>query len=179
MKFCNKCGGKLPEGVRFCPFCGNSIAAPTPAPTPEPVIKPAPTPAPAPAKKKGKGKGIAAVILIIALLAAIGGGIYWAFSEGHLDPVLQKLGLSETQPQDEADEEDPEETEEAEETEQTEQTEDTQATDASPMPEQTVPPTEAPTEAPTQAPTEATEAYQIFQVENMSLQLESDFIESS
>lgn len=42
MKFCPKCGNKLPEGVKFCPGCGNRIVVPA-APT-EPIQQPAQQP---------------------------------------------------------------------------------------------------------------------------------------
>ena len=29
MKFCTQCGNSLPDGVKFCPFCGNRIVTPT------------------------------------------------------------------------------------------------------------------------------------------------------
>ena len=44
---CKKCGTAVEDGKKFCPTCGNPMAAPeAAAPTPEPT--PAPTPAPAP-----------------------------------------------------------------------------------------------------------------------------------
>ena len=38
MPYCKSCGNELPEGVQFCPKCGNAVAKPD-----EPVIV---TPAP-------------------------------------------------------------------------------------------------------------------------------------
>ena len=51
MKFCQKCGGQIPEGTNECPICGLVVnATPTPQPTPvenvpiEPVVEVAPQP---------------------------------------------------------------------------------------------------------------------------------------
>lgn len=56
--FCHDCGKQLPDGVKFCHYCGArqhikatmpaDAARPAPAPQPAPAPAPAPTPAPAP-----------------------------------------------------------------------------------------------------------------------------------
>ena len=43
--FCDKCGAQVPDGIRFCGQCGNTIAQqPAPQPAPQPVPQPAPQP---------------------------------------------------------------------------------------------------------------------------------------
>ena len=47
---CKKCGTAVEDGKKFCPTCGNPMAAPeAAAPAPEPTPAPAPEPTPAPA----------------------------------------------------------------------------------------------------------------------------------
>lgn len=102
--FCSKCGGKLPEGVRFCIHCGTPLevrSAPVPPvdipapqesvdlqpdyteiPQEEPVYTSSPEPevivysdAPAePAPKKKKKKTGLIVAIVLILVLAIGGG---------------------------------------------------------------------------------------------------------
>ncbi len=85
MKYCPYCGAGLDEDMRFCPKCGKPFedgkanphldgktpepenASPTPA-----VPSPAPAAAPSTAPKKKRG-GLIAVIVVVALLAIVGG----------------------------------------------------------------------------------------------------------
>lgn len=81
--FCRNCGSKVEDGARFCPVCGEPIAAEYEAPaesqggfqsTPAAEAQPT-TPAPAKAKRSKRPLAIAAVV--IALLAAGGGAGYY------------------------------------------------------------------------------------------------------
>ena len=70
--FCRNCGSKVEGGTRFCPVCGEPIAAEYEAPAAE--ARPT-TPVPAKAKRSKKPLVIAAVVA--ALLAAGGGAGYY------------------------------------------------------------------------------------------------------
>ena len=46
MKFCTNCGSQIPDDTKFCPECGEKVAAPQPRPTqPEAPQPAAPVPA--------------------------------------------------------------------------------------------------------------------------------------
>ena len=70
--FCRNCGSKVKGGARFCPACGEPVAAEHEAPAAE--AQPT-TPVPAKAKRSKKPLVIAAVVA--ALLAAGGGAGYY------------------------------------------------------------------------------------------------------
>lgn len=70
--FCRNCGSKVEGGARFCPACGEPVAAEHEAPAAE--AQPT-TPVPAKAKRSKKPLVIAAVVA--ALLAAGGGAGYY------------------------------------------------------------------------------------------------------
>lgn len=70
--FCRNCGSKVEGGARFCPACGEPVAAEHEAPAAE--ARPT-TPVPAKAKRSKKPLMIAAVVA--ALLAAGGGAGYY------------------------------------------------------------------------------------------------------
>ena len=70
--FCRNCGSKVKGGARFCPACGEPVAAEHEAPAAE--ARPT-TPAPAKAKRSKKPLVIAAVVA--ALLAAGGSAGYY------------------------------------------------------------------------------------------------------
>ena len=81
--FCRNCGSKVEDGTRFCPACGEPVAAEHEAPaesqgghqsTSATEAQPT-TPAPAKAKRSKRPLAIAAVV--IALLAAGGGAGYY------------------------------------------------------------------------------------------------------
>lgn len=81
--FCRNCGSKVEDGTRFCPVCGEPIAAEYEAPAesqgdyqPAPAAETQPT-APAPAKAKRSKKPLAIAAVVIALLAAGGGAGYY------------------------------------------------------------------------------------------------------
>jgi len=66
------------------PVAPEPVAAVAPAPAPEPVAVPAPAPVatpPAPPRKGGKGWLVAIIgVLVLCLLAGIGGGAWWFFA---------------------------------------------------------------------------------------------------
>ena len=77
--FCPKCGTNVNEGSRFCPVCGNDMAAvpvQTPAPVAEPAAAPmvepmaAPMAEPMAAPKKKKGLMIAIISIASVLVVA-------------------------------------------------------------------------------------------------------------
>lgn len=85
MKYCPYCGAGLDEDMRFCPKCGKHfedgkanphLDGKTPEPetaSPTPAVPfPAPAAAPSTAPKKKRG-GLIAVIVVVALLAIVGG----------------------------------------------------------------------------------------------------------
>lgn len=81
--FCRNCGSKVEDGTRFCPVCGEPIAAEYEAPAesqgdyqPAPAAEAQPT-APAPAKAKRSKRPLAIAAVVIALLAAGGGAGYY------------------------------------------------------------------------------------------------------
>lgn len=81
--FCRNCGSKVEDGTRFCPVCGEPIAAEYEAPAesqgdyqPAPAAETQPT-APAPAKAKRSKRPLAIAAVVIALLAAGGGAGYY------------------------------------------------------------------------------------------------------
>ncbi len=47
MAFCTGCGNRLPEGVKFCPSCGQAVALPTGSSAPAATPPPPPPPPPA------------------------------------------------------------------------------------------------------------------------------------
>ena len=81
--FCRNCGSKIKDGARFCPVCGEPIAAEYEAPAesqgdyqPAPAAEAQPT-TPAPAKAKRSKRPLAIAAVVIALLAAGGGAGYY------------------------------------------------------------------------------------------------------
>lgn len=81
--FCRNCGSKVEDGTRFCPVCGEPIAAEYEAPAesqgdyqPAPAAEAQPT-TPAPAKAKRSKRPLAIAAVVIALLAAGGGAGYY------------------------------------------------------------------------------------------------------
>lgn len=81
--FCRNCGSKIEDGARFCPVCGEPIAAEYEAPAesqgdyqPAPAAEAQPT-TPAPAKAKRSKRPLAIAAVMIALLAAGGGAGYY------------------------------------------------------------------------------------------------------
>ena len=81
--FCRNCGSKVEDGTRFCPVCGEPIAAEYEAPAesqgdyqPAPAAEAQPT-APAPAKAKRSKRPLAIAAVVIAFLAAGGGAGYY------------------------------------------------------------------------------------------------------
>lgn len=81
--FCRNCGSKVEGGARFCPACGEPVAAEHEAPAesqgdyqPAPAAETQPT-APAPAKAKRSKRPLAIAAVVIALLAAGGGAGYY------------------------------------------------------------------------------------------------------
>lgn len=81
--FCRNCGSKVEDGTRFCPVCGEPIAAEYEAPAesqgdyqPAPAAEAQPT-APVPAKAKRSKRPLAIAAVVIALLAAGGGAGYY------------------------------------------------------------------------------------------------------
>lgn len=81
--FCRNCGSKIEDGARFCPVCGEPIAAEYEAPAesqggyqPAPAAEAQPT-TPAPAKAKRSKRPLAIAAVVIALLAAGGGAGYY------------------------------------------------------------------------------------------------------
>lgn len=81
--FCRNCGSKVEGGARFCPVCGEPIAAEYEAPAesqgdyqPAPAAEAQPT-TPAPAKAKRSKRPLAIAAVVIALLAAGGGAGYY------------------------------------------------------------------------------------------------------
>lgn len=81
--FCRNCGSKVEDGTRFCPACGEPVAAEHEAPAesqgdyqPAPAAEAQPT-TPAPAKAKRSKRPLAIAAVVIALLAAGGGAGYY------------------------------------------------------------------------------------------------------
>lgn len=81
--FCRNCGSKIEDGARFCPVCGEPIAAEYEAPAESqgdyqsaPAAEAQPT-TPAPAKAKRSKRPLAIAAVVIALLAAGGGAGYY------------------------------------------------------------------------------------------------------
>lgn len=81
--FCRNCGSKVEDGTRFCPVCGEPIAAECEAPAESqggfqsaPAAESQPT-TPAPAKAKRPKRPLAIAAVVIALLAAGGGAGYY------------------------------------------------------------------------------------------------------
>lgn len=81
--FCRNCGSKIEDEARFCPVCGEPIAAEYEAPAesqgdyqPAPAAEAQPT-TPAPAKAKRSKRPLAIAAVVIALLAAGGGAGYY------------------------------------------------------------------------------------------------------
>lgn len=81
--FCRNCGSKIEDGARFCPVCGEPIAAEYEAPAesqgdyqPAPAAEAQPT-TPAPAKAKRSKRPLLIAAVVTALLAAGGGAGYY------------------------------------------------------------------------------------------------------
>lgn len=81
--FCRNCGSKIEDGARFCPVCGEPIAAEYEAPAesqgdyqPAPAAEAQPT-TPAATKAKRSKRPLAIAAVVIALLAAGGGAGYY------------------------------------------------------------------------------------------------------
>lgn len=81
--FCRNCGSKVEGGARFCPACGEPVAAEHEAPSEShtdyqsaPAAEAQPT-APAPAKAKRSKKPLVIAAVVAALLAAGGAGYYF------------------------------------------------------------------------------------------------------
>ena len=81
--FCRNCGSKVEGGARFCPVCGEPIAAEDEAPAesqgdhqPAPAAEARPT-TPVPAKGKRSKKPLVIAAVVAALLAAGGGAGYY------------------------------------------------------------------------------------------------------
>lgn len=81
--FCRNCGSKIEGGARFCPVCGESIAAEYEAPAESqggfqsaPAAEAQPT-TPAPAKAKRSKRPLMIAAVVAALLAAGGAGYYF------------------------------------------------------------------------------------------------------
>ena len=81
--FCRNCGSKVENGTRFCPVCGEPIAAECEAPAESqggfqsaPAAEAQPT-TPAPAKAKRSKRPLMIAAVVAALLAAGGGAGYY------------------------------------------------------------------------------------------------------
>ena len=81
--FCRNCGSKVEDGTRFCPVCGEPIAAECEAPAESqggfqsaPAAESQPT-TPAPAKAKRPKRPLLIAAVVAALLAAGGGAGYY------------------------------------------------------------------------------------------------------
>ncbi len=102
--FCTKCGSTLPDGTKFCPYCGQKMDAPAAAPVPEapaqsnpvppvpeqninvtptpvppqaaPVVNPIPT-EPTPKKKSPVGIILTVLVLLLVAILGVGGFILW------------------------------------------------------------------------------------------------------
>lgn len=81
--FCRNCGSKVEDGTRFCPVCGEPVAAEYEATAesqgdyqPASAAEAQPT-TPAPAKAKRSKRPLAIAAVVIALLAAGGGAGYY------------------------------------------------------------------------------------------------------
>lgn len=81
--FCRNCGSKVEDGTRFCPVCGEPIAAECEAPAESqggfqssPAAEAQPT-TPAPAKAKRSKRPLMIAAVVAALLAAGGGAGYY------------------------------------------------------------------------------------------------------
>lgn len=81
--FCRNCGSKVEDGTRFCPVCGEPIAAECEAPAESqggfqsaPAAESQPT-TPAPAKAKRPKRSLLIAAVVAALLAAGGGAGYY------------------------------------------------------------------------------------------------------
>ena len=81
--FCRNCGSKVEDGTRFCPVCGEPVAAECEAPAESqggfqsaPAAEAQPT-TPAPAKTKRSKRPLLIAAVVAALLAAGGGAGYY------------------------------------------------------------------------------------------------------
>ena len=81
--FCRNCGSKVEDGARFCPACGEPVAAEHEAPAEShtdyqsaPAAEARPT-TPVPAKAKRSKKPLVIAAVVAALLAAGGAGYYF------------------------------------------------------------------------------------------------------
>jgi hypothetical protein len=83
---CQRCGSEVPEGSRFCPMCGASMA-PANLPVPSPASDVPPTQVdPGPA---GKGTSVFKVLLFVALIGAVVAFGTWVYNE-----VAQRSAVS-------------------------------------------------------------------------------------
>ncbi len=77
--FCTKCGSPVEGSLKFCPKCGNAMAAAAPAAGSQPqAAAPAPSPAAAPTKGSPVLKIILAIagVLVLIMVIAIAGIVY-------------------------------------------------------------------------------------------------------
>jgi hypothetical protein len=75
---CQRCGSEVPEGSRFCPMCGASMA-PANLPVPSPASDvPSAQGDPGPA---GKGTSVFKVLLFVALIGAVVAFGTWIYNE--------------------------------------------------------------------------------------------------
>ena len=70
--FCQSCGKEIPDGLKFCRYCGHALVEDEAESIESEITK-------EPFKKKKTGKIILVVILCLLLLCAVGGGVYWWF----------------------------------------------------------------------------------------------------
>ncbi len=89
--FCEKCGKKIDDSNKFCPYCGYKLEALPPvgyAPSPTEVTRTgaadyAPVNA-EPAPKKNGGKIALIVVLVLVLLVGVVFGVLWITTDGEL-----------------------------------------------------------------------------------------------
>jgi outer membrane protein OmpA-like peptidoglycan-associated protein len=80
MSFCTKCGNLNVPGARFCPKCGETVAAPPQPMAPAAVVAP-PVAPPQPYAPPKKRSGLPVLLIVLAVLglilvAGIGGAVY-------------------------------------------------------------------------------------------------------
>lgn len=86
--FCKSCGNSLPEKASFCGKCGASLAASNAAPVAAPVAPVNPLPH-SPLRKQQKSR-FKSMIMLIALLTAIGAAVLWYVIGRSESPLIEK-----------------------------------------------------------------------------------------
>ncbi len=104
MILCYKCGRQLPDGTKFCKFCGTPLTQQPPVQNVNMPVREFPQQMPmkpaAPQKKKSTKKIIIAIIAVILVIAIVVGGIFffrWKKKEAeikesseHLEQILEE-----------------------------------------------------------------------------------------